>query len=174
MKDVVTSALQALESQGFDFTTLTRDSQNRVLADAVTLFYVLEHLSDPIGILKETRRILKPGGVLLLRWPHSTPIVRLLGPLGRKLDLYHTPYHLFDYSPSFLKNTLTNLGFESIRTLIAGNTRPVDRLGRWSSMVCGGLGELLSRVTGGRLLLPGVSKTTCAMKPATPDHTNPL
>jgi SAM-dependent methyltransferase len=132
--------------------------------DAVTLFYVLEHLSDPIGILKETRRILKPGGVLLLRWPHSTPIVRLLGPLARRLDLYHTPYHLFDYSPRFLKNTLTDLGFVSIRTLIAGHTRPADRLGRWSSSVFGGLGEFLSRASGGRLLIPGVSKTAVARK----------
>ncbi|MBI5582585.1 MAG: class I SAM-dependent methyltransferase [Deltaproteobacteria bacterium] len=132
--------------------------------EAVTLFYVVEHLPDPIRVLKEARRILKPGGVLLLRWPHSTPIVRLLGPLGRGLDLYHTPYHLFDYSPRFMEKTLADLGFESIRTTIAGNTRPRDRLGRWSSMIFGGLGEFLSRVTGGRLLLPGVSKTTVARK----------
>jgi SAM-dependent methyltransferase len=135
--------------------------------DAVSLFYVLEHLSDPIAVLKETRRILKPGGVLLLRWPHSTPIVQLLGPLGRGLDLYHTPYHLFDYSSRFLKNRLTILGFESIRTLIAGNTRPIDPLGRWSSKVFGGLGGLLSLVTAGRLLLPGVSKTTLARRRTT-------
>jgi SAM-dependent methyltransferase len=132
--------------------------------DAVTLFYVLEHLPDPIAVLKETQRLLKAGGVLLLRWPHSTPIVRLLGPLARGLDLYHTPYHLFDYSTRFLGSTLTGLGFTAIRTLIAGNTLPADRLGRWSSRIFGGLGEFLSRASAGRLLLPGVSKTTLARK----------
>lgn len=132
--------------------------------DAVTLFYVLEHLADPLGILGEAYRILKPGGVLLLRWPHSTPIVRLLGPLARRLDLYHTPYHLFDYSPRFMDRTLAETGFESVRTCIAGNTRPADRSGRWASLIFGGWGELLSLATSGRLLLPGVSKTTMAMK----------
>ncbi|MCU0580189.1 MAG: class I SAM-dependent methyltransferase [Desulfobacterota bacterium] len=132
--------------------------------DVVTLFYVLEHLADPVGVLREVQRILKPDGLLLLRWPHSTPIVRLLGPLARGLDLYHTPYHLFDYSTRFLESTLTGQGFTAIRTLLAGNTLPADRLGRWSSRIFGSLGEFLSRAGAGRLLLPGVSKTTLARK----------
>ena len=132
--------------------------------DAVTLFYVLEHLADPIGVLQETRRILKPGGVLLLRWPHTTPIVRLLGPFARILDLYHTPYHLFDYSPRFIKKAMTASGFGSIQTGIAGYTRPDQLLARYVSIIFGGLGEFLSRRSSGRVLLPGVSKTTIAVK----------
>jgi 2-polyprenyl-3-methyl-5-hydroxy-6-metoxy-1,4-benzoquinol methylase len=34
--------------------------------DAATLFEVIEHLREPIPMLREIRRILKPGGVLLL------------------------------------------------------------------------------------------------------------
>lgn len=38
-------------------------------ADFVTLAAVLEHLENPLGVLLEARRILKPGGTLLLTTP---------------------------------------------------------------------------------------------------------
>jgi len=132
--------------------------------DAVTLFYVIEHLDDPLRVLRETFRLLKPGGMLLLRWPQSTPIVRLLGPFARYLDLYHTPYHLFDFSKFFIEKSLSTIGFNDIKTIICGKTKPPSLLGRASSLFFGGTGEWLSRASRGRWLLPGVSKTTRAQK----------
>lgn len=135
------------------------------LFDVVTLFYVIEHLLDPLAILREVHRVLKPGGLVLLRWPHSTPIVKILGPLSKKLDLYHAPYHLYDFSPNTIKSLLSLVGFEDIGTLIGGHTLPAQRSERWPSIIFGQLGEALYRLSGGNILLPGISKTTLAIKP---------
>jgi SAM-dependent methyltransferase len=132
--------------------------------DVITLFYVIEHVLDPLGLLIEVKRVLKPGGLILLRWPHSTPIVRLLGPLSQKLDLYHTPYHLYDFSPSTMEKMLSYCGFREIETIIAGNTKPSNRFNRWVSVILGQVGEALSYLSGGHFLLPGISKTTLAIK----------
>ena len=136
--------------------------------DVVTLFYVIEHVHDPLGLLREVRRILKPDGLVLLRWPHSTPIVRMLGPLSRRLDLYHTPYHLYDFSPKTIERLLILSGFGKIETRIAGYTRPANALYRWTSNIFGRIGEALYCLSGGNVLFPGVSKTTLALKVKNP------
>ncbi len=132
--------------------------------DAAVLFYVIEHVPEPVGLLTEIGRILKPGGLVLLRWPHTTPIVRILGPVSRYVDLYHTPYHLYDFSPATMKALLTRCGFEGVQTMIGGRTRPRSLAGLSASVVFGSAAEVLHKASGGRLLLPGVSKTTMARK----------
>jgi 2-polyprenyl-3-methyl-5-hydroxy-6-metoxy-1,4-benzoquinol methylase len=132
--------------------------------DVVTLFYVIEHVLDPPVLLAEVKRVLKPGGLVLLRWPHSTPIVRILGPFSGRLDLYHTPHHLYDFSPKTIDKLLVLSGFCKIQTVIGGYTRPSSRLERWASTAFGQMGETLHFLSCGNILLPGVSKTTLAMK----------
>jgi SAM-dependent methyltransferase len=132
--------------------------------DAVTLFYVIEHVHDPAMVLREVYRILKPGGMLLLRWPHSTPVVKVLGPFAKKFDIYHTPFHLYDFNPGAIRQMVAQSGFVSVRNLIGGFTLPEKIFHRWSSIISGHMAQFLYRVSGGRFLLPGVSKTTIAFK----------
>jgi SAM-dependent methyltransferase len=132
--------------------------------DVVTLFYVIEHLIDPVSTMKEVNRILKPGGLVLLRWPHSTPILRLLGPFSKKFDLYHTPYHLYDFSPKTIRMLLHASAFEQIRTAVGGHTLPPVSLNRWAAIISGTFAEAFYRLSGRRILFPGVSKTTMAKK----------
>ncbi len=42
--------------------------------DVVTFWDVLEHISDPRSALLETRRILKPDGILVLRLPNAASL----------------------------------------------------------------------------------------------------
>lgn len=132
--------------------------------DVVTLFYVIEHIHDPGMILREVFRVLKPGGMVLLRWPHSTPVVKILGPFANRFDVYHTPYHLYDFNPVAMQQLLEKSGFRDIQNMIGGFTLPGKRFFRWSSVVFGRIAEALYYFSAGRFLLPGVSKTTIGFK----------
>jgi SAM-dependent methyltransferase len=130
--------------------------------DVISLFYVIEHLPDPVETLREVHRLLRSGGLLLLRWPHTTPIVRLLKPWAAALKLYQAPSHLFDFSPRTMESLLQQTGFRTVRTTICGWTRPGTPGARLASALFGSIGERLARSSGARHLLPGVSKTTVA------------
>jgi SAM-dependent methyltransferase len=132
--------------------------------DVITLFYVIEHLPDPMAVLKEAHRLLRPGGLLFLRWPHTAPIVKLLRPWAERLKLYQAPSHLFDFSPRTLYKILDRTGFHEIRTTVCGWTKPTTRGAQLAAWIFGSLGEKLAKISGDSLLLPGVSKTTLARR----------
>ncbi len=132
--------------------------------DVVTLFYVLEHLPDPLRYLREINRILKPGGLLLARVPHTTPLVKFLKIFGIPNRLYDAPSHLSDFSPRTIATALAKTGFDEIQTFPGGATRP-HALGKRAVSYCSGLlTDTLYALSGKRLLVPGVSKTTIARK----------
>ncbi len=133
--------------------------------DAVTMFYVLEHLPDPMGALRKVFDLLVPGGTLLVRVPHTTPIVRLLAPLGLGGELYDPPFHLYDFTPAVLQEMLRRTGFRAARTFPGQPTIPA-RLGpRLAAAFFGAVATGLHAATRGSVLLPGVSKSTLARKP---------
>ena len=132
--------------------------------DAVTGFYVIEHLSHPMDFLGECHRILKPGGLLLLRYPHTTPIKNLLQLFGIQNRLYDLPAHLFDFSPKVIQRCLEKIGFRKCQHLIGGYTLPSDPGKRIASILFGGLSEVVFYLSLGKFLLPGVSKNILAFK----------
>lgn len=147
-----------------DSENLFERAYNDELFDVVTLFYVLEHLPDPLRYLKEINRILKPGGLLLIRVPHTTPIVRLLKIFAIANKLYDVPSHLSDFSPRTIALALEKTGFNEIHTFPGGATRPQAIGQRLISKSSGALAEALYKISGKTLLLPGISKTTIARK----------
>ncbi len=132
--------------------------------DAVTAFYVIEHLPSPRAFLRECCRILKPGGLLLLRYPHTTPIKNLFHFLGVKNRLYDLPAHLSDFSPKIIQQCLEKIGFEKCQHSIGGYTLPEDLGKRTSSILFGSFAEASFYLSGKKFLFPGVSKTIVAFK----------
>lgn len=164
--DVSETAVSYASGNGFDVSLGTLDNiryENNSF-DVVTMFYVLEHLPNPLNALKEVRRILKPNGLLLLRVPHTTPIVRILSLLKIKNNLYDPPFHLNDFSLCSMKVVLQKAGFHNIRTFIGGWTRPHNMSARIATLLFGLSAEALYYTSFGRFLLPGVAKTTIAEK----------
>ncbi|MBF0569807.1 MAG: class I SAM-dependent methyltransferase [Candidatus Omnitrophica bacterium] len=132
--------------------------------DIVTMFYVLEHVREPLSYLKEAYRILKPGGLLLVRVPHTTPIVKFLKAFGIKNRLYDTPSHLSDFSPKTLSLALRKAGFDGGMTFPGGATRPPHPGERVVATLAGWIADALYWISFGKWLLPGVSKSTLTKK----------
>lgn len=72
--------------------------------DAITAFYVLEHVSDPRRFVARLAELLRPGGMAYIRVPHTSPIVRLGKLISPGWNFYHTPWHLQDFPPRLLRS----------------------------------------------------------------------
>lgn len=78
--------------------------------DAITLSHVVEHAHQPVELLRECHRILRPGGVLWVATPNiASPGHKLFGRHWRGLD---PPRHLVLFTPGSLKEALESVGFE--------------------------------------------------------------
>lgn len=164
--DVSKTAVSYATGRGLDVRLGTLDTIkfDDNAFDAVTMFYVLEHIPDPARALREVRRILKPGGALLLRLPHTTPIVRILSIFGIRNNLYDPPFHLNDFSAKTIGALLTKTGFENIHTFIGGTTSPPGLMTRIMTKSFGLIAEALYLLSLRRFTLPGVAKNTIAYK----------
>lgn len=132
--------------------------------DVVSGFYVIEHLPYPMDFLKECHRMIKPGGFLLLRYPHTTPIKNLLHLFKIENRLFDLPAHLSDFSPEIIQRMLERVRFISCQHFIGGYTLPEDHGKRLASFFFGNLSEAFFYLSGRKFLLPGVSKSVLAFK----------
>lgn len=100
--------------------------------DVVTLWDSLEHLPDPVGQLKEVRRILKDDGLIMLNVPNEASLFRVMAKFFYVISggtftypvkkLYHI-YHIHYFDSYTLKNLLIMSGFEIVS--LEENTIPI-------------------------------------------------
>jgi 2-polyprenyl-3-methyl-5-hydroxy-6-metoxy-1,4-benzoquinol methylase len=77
--------------------------------DAVTLWDVVEHLDDPVTVLRAASAKLKPGGLLFLSTPNvDTVVAKLMGP---RWAFMTPPEHIGFYSRATLQALLGRCGF---------------------------------------------------------------
>ncbi|MCX6950809.1 MAG: class I SAM-dependent methyltransferase, partial [Verrucomicrobia bacterium] len=70
--------------------------------DSAMATEVLEHCPEPLIVLKEARRVLKPGGVFFFTVPYIWP-------------LHDAPYDFFRYTPFALEKLLAEAGFTDVK-----------------------------------------------------------
>lgn len=81
--------------------------------NVICFFQVLDHLQDPVGALSEARRLLKPGGMLLMIHHNVKALsARLLGEQSPIVDLEHT----YLYDPKTLSILLQKQQFSILKT----------------------------------------------------------
>lgn len=80
--------------------------------DVVTLWDVIEHTPDPLAVLKESNRVLRDKGILVVNYPDFASLVARL--MGRKW-LFLTSVHLYYFTPRTINLILRKAGFEIVK-----------------------------------------------------------
>jgi 2-polyprenyl-3-methyl-5-hydroxy-6-metoxy-1,4-benzoquinol methylase len=94
--------------------TLEAASHSSESLDAITMNHVIEHVHDPIALLQECARILKPGGYLIVVTPNARSLGHVrFGQYWRGLE---PPRHLHLFSQSTLQGSAHKAGFRNIET----------------------------------------------------------
>jgi len=86
--------------------------------DAITLWDVLEHVPDPKQLLMIVYKLLKKDGLVFIRTPNIDGLFpRISFYFSKYLNYWphpEPPYHLYQFSPSTLRNYLNISGFEIV------------------------------------------------------------
>jgi len=102
--------------------------------DTVVMSQVLEHLSDPVGALAEARRILRPGGRLLVLVPNAAGVQRHV--FRNHWVNWHLPYHIWHFEASTAIALVTRCGFrvKRVRTYSPGEWLLLSLRLTWPSL----------------------------------------
>ena len=78
--------------------------------DLITLWDVIEHIPDTVSALREVRRLLAPGGRLLVETQNvNSRAAKLLGP---KWQHYKHAEHIYHFNPKTIQRLFAEAGFE--------------------------------------------------------------
>jgi 2-polyprenyl-3-methyl-5-hydroxy-6-metoxy-1,4-benzoquinol methylase len=80
--------------------------------EAVALFHVIEHVPDPVQLLEQCRKLIRPGGLLVLKTPNVASLIARL--TKATWQWVSPPAHLYLYSPKTLALLLEKAGYQPI------------------------------------------------------------
>jgi SAM-dependent methyltransferase len=119
--DVADAPARFARSRGLDARTgpLAAQSFEPGSFDVVTLWDVIEHVDDPLALLRDIRRVLRPGGTLVLETPDEGTPLRLAARLAWRASLgsvklvarCYYPAHRIYFTRGGLARSLERAGF---------------------------------------------------------------
>jgi hypothetical protein len=81
--------------------------------EVVSMFHVLEHVEDPVGILRHLRRaVVSEDGALVIQVPNYAAAERRL--FGRRWFGLDAPRHLLQFDATTIRTALEQAGFEVV------------------------------------------------------------
>jgi SAM-dependent methyltransferase len=93
------------------FATLKAAVDSGLTVDVICLFHVFEHLTDPAEWLSSARRLLAPGGKIIIEVPSLDDPLLSLYRLAAYRNFYFQRQHPFVYSAASLSRILEYYGF---------------------------------------------------------------
>jgi 2-polyprenyl-3-methyl-5-hydroxy-6-metoxy-1,4-benzoquinol methylase len=109
--------------------------------DVLTLWDVIEHIEEPHNFLQRCHKLLRPGGLLLLKTPNAEGLLKKnpwwLRPylaLYRQLVYPANPaQHLYHFTPQVTRRILRETGFSVVRTDVSQgwSERPITGRNMW-------------------------------------------
>ena len=121
------SAIARCRARGLQVTQGTIEEVQ--LPDAayqtITLSHVLEHVADPVAVLRKLYRALAPGGRIVIAVPNRAGLAARI--FGRHWHGWDPPFHLIHFDRESLAGVLEAAGLAVDRVLTRGNPDDVTR-----------------------------------------------
>ncbi|MGB8261720.1 MAG: class I SAM-dependent methyltransferase [Terracidiphilus sp.] len=102
--------------------------------DVVIMNHVIEHLPDPLGTLRLIRRVLKPGGHLVIETPRYDTLTFKL--LGRRERSIRCDGHVYFFTAETLTRMCEAAGFRLTKRWTTGRRLTLERLAWNLGVVC--------------------------------------
>jgi SAM-dependent methyltransferase len=100
-------------TEGYEVFNSLEAVRGRGPFDAITMWHVLEHLTDPLAMVRDLSALLAPGGVFIIGVPDAGGVqARTLGADWMHLDV---PRHLYHFGKSSLERLLSLASLSSFR-----------------------------------------------------------
>jgi ubiquinone/menaquinone biosynthesis C-methylase UbiE len=118
--DVSNSAIELCRKDGLDCLKVkgVRLPFESETFDLVTHWHVIEHVQNVAEALCEWRRVLKPGGLMVMETPNSRFLKARL--LGSRYEKFWPAEHLYTFNRKNLSSILERSGFKIINSRLTG------------------------------------------------------
>ncbi len=104
-------AAEKARAKGLAVLTGTLDSVRfPKLFNVITMWDVIEHVSDPYEQIKKAYELLAPNGILIINTPDASSIFAKI--MGKRWHLFVPPEHLYYFNPTNLAKNLSGAGFK--------------------------------------------------------------